>query len=51
MPSTLYTRQMFKLITSLNAAVVPYLPMSVREFPKNYFMKDMRHRMATGAWL
>lgn len=48
MPSTPYTRQMFRLITSFNAAVVPYLPVSVREFPKTYYMKGLRRRNAMG---
>lgn len=47
-PSTPYTRQMFRLITGFNAAVVPYLPVSMREFPKNYYMKDLRRRNAMG---
>ena len=47
-PSTPYTRHMFRLITSVNAAVVPYLPVSVREFPRNYYMGDLRKRVATG---
>lgn len=50
-PSTTYTRQMFKLITSVNAAVIPWLPVSVREFPKNYYMADMRKRIASGSRL
>jgi len=51
LPSTPYTRQMYRLITSINAAVVPYLPVSVREFPKNYYMADLRRRMAAGSRL
>jgi uncharacterized protein (DUF2236 family) len=51
MPSTAYTRQMFRIITATNAMVVPYLPARVREFPKNYFMADMRRRIATGSRL
>ena len=50
-PLTIYTRQMFKLITGVNATVTPYLPMSVREFQKNYFMSDSRRRIATGSRL
>ena len=48
MPSTTYTRRMFRLIVSVNATIVPYLPVSVREFPKNYYINDMRRRVATG---
>lgn len=51
LPSTAYTRQMFRLITSINAVVLPLLPVSVREFPKNYYMADLRRRIATGARL
>jgi uncharacterized protein (DUF2236 family) len=50
-PSTAYTRQMAQLVTCINAAVVPYLPVAVREFPKNYYMADMRKRMASGSRL
>jgi len=50
-PSTVYTRQMFKLVTGINATVTPYLPISVREFQKNYFMSDLRRRIATGSRL
>lgn len=51
LPSTPYTRQMFRLITSTNAIVIPYLPVSLREFPKNFYMADFRKRVATGARL
>jgi uncharacterized protein (DUF2236 family) len=50
-PSTLYTRQAFKVITATNALVIPYLPASIREFPKNYYMADMRKRIAAGSKL
>lgn len=50
-PSTTYTRQAFKIITATNALVIPYLPTSVREFPKNYYMADMRKRIAAGSRL
>jgi uncharacterized protein (DUF2236 family) len=49
MPSTAWTRQMFRLVTEVNAAVIPWLPVAVREFPKNYYMADMRRRIATGS--
>jgi hypothetical protein len=39
---------MFRLITGVNAAAVPYLPVAVRELPKNYYMKDLRRRNALG---
>jgi uncharacterized protein (DUF2236 family) len=48
LPSTPYTRQMFKLITATNAAIIPYLPVSWREFPKNYYLADMRKRIVEG---
>lgn len=47
-PSTAYTRSMARFWTGLNATMVPYLPVSVREFPKNYYMADLRKRLATG---
>jgi len=50
-PSTMYTRYMFKVIIAVNSAVVPYLPMAVREFPKNYYVADLRKRIASGSRL
>lgn len=50
-PSTLYTRQMFKVITGVNSTLIPWLPLSVREFQKNYFMSDLRKRIGTGSRL
>ena len=47
-PSTAYTRRMFNWVTGINAAIVPWLPVAVREFPKNYYMADMRKRIAAG---
>jgi uncharacterized protein (DUF2236 family) len=47
-PSTPWMRQMFRLVTGANAAIVPYLPVAVREFPKNYYMADLRKRIASG---
>jgi len=51
LPSTPYTRQLFKLTTNFNANVIPYLPASVREWPKNYFLADLRRRISTGSRL
>ncbi len=51
MPSTVYTRQMFRIITDMNRVLVPWMPASVREYPNDYFIKDMRRRMATGSRL
>jgi uncharacterized protein (DUF2236 family) len=50
-PSTLYTRTMYALIKRWNQTVYPYLPESVRHFPKNYYMEDFRSRVATGSRL
>lgn len=50
-PSTAWTRQVYRLVTRVNAAVVPYLPVAVREFPKNYYMADLRKRIASGSRL
>lgn len=50
MTSTAYTRQLFRLVTATSGILVPYLPLSVREFPKNYFMADMK-RIALGSRL
>ena len=47
-PSTAYTRQMFRLVIGINAAVIPHLPVSIREFPKNYYLADLRKRVASG---
>jgi uncharacterized protein (DUF2236 family) len=51
MPSTAYTRQMFKIFTATNRMLVPYLPARIRELPKDYFMADMRKRIASGSRL
>jgi uncharacterized protein (DUF2236 family) len=45
-PSTAYTRRIFNWVTGINAAIVPWLPAALREFPKNYYMADMRKRIA-----
>jgi uncharacterized protein (DUF2236 family) len=47
-PSTAYTRRIFNWVTGINAAIVPWLPAALREFPKNYYMADMRKRIAAG---
>lgn len=46
-----WTRQVFWLVTSINAAIVPYLPIALREIPKNYYMADLRKRIASGSRL
>jgi uncharacterized protein (DUF2236 family) len=51
LPSTAYTRTMFKLYNNLNATIVPYLPMALRYYTKEYFMADFRKRVATGSRL
>lgn len=50
-PSTTYSRAMARMVTGFNAAVTPWLPVAVREFPKNYYMADMRKRFAAGSRL
>jgi len=51
LPSTPYTRMMFKIITTTNVAVIPYLPVALREYPKNYYLADMRKRISAGKGL
>lgn len=50
-PSTSYTRAVARLTVGLNATITPWLPIAIREFPKNFYMADMRKRFATGTRL
>lgn len=50
-PSTLYTRSMFWLKTSIDKVLYPWLPQSVRHAAKNYYMADFRSRLLKGSRL
>ena len=43
--STKRTRAMYKVLMGLMKGVYPHLPRAIREFPLNYYMKDMRKRL------
>lgn len=50
-PSTLYTRTMFSLMSAYNRTVYPLLPEAFRHFAKNYYMAEFRRRLAAGSRL
>lgn len=50
-PSTFFTRSYYLLLRQANRFLYPLLPDSARHFPKNYYMKDFRRRVATGSRL
>jgi hypothetical protein len=47
--STAYSQTMVRLVTGFNAAVTPWLLVALREFPKSYYLADMRKRYAAGS--
>ena len=49
--STVYSRGVYRLVNGLNSWVVPWVPSGVRAWPKNYYMRDLRSRIAAGAKL
>lgn len=51
LPSTLYTRFMYWMMTMHSRMVYPVLPRTVRHFGKDYHMKDLRRRVRTGSKL
>ncbi|ETS82877.1 hypothetical protein PFICI_04753 [Pestalotiopsis fici W106-1] len=51
MPSTVYTRTMYGLSRGMNRLLYPWLPESVRHYPKNHYMQDFRSRVERGARL
>jgi uncharacterized protein (DUF2236 family) len=51
LPSTAYSRQMFRLFNGFNAMLIPYMPVVFREWLKNYYMADLRKRIAAGSRL
>jgi uncharacterized protein (DUF2236 family) len=51
LPSTAFTRNVYWLMNAYNRAVYPLLPTSVRHFAKNYYLKDLRARLARGGRL
>lgn len=50
-PSTVYTRFMYWLMSIHGRIVYPLLPETVRHFGKDYNMKDLRRRLRTGSKL
>lgn len=51
LPSTAYTRSMYVISRAANRVIYPWLPESLRHFPKNYYMQDFRERVAKGSRL
>ncbi|KAH8671732.1 hypothetical protein BX600DRAFT_459601 [Xylariales sp. PMI_506] len=50
-PSTLYSRSMYRLISMWNRVIYPIIPQSIRHFPKDHYMADFRSRLARGSRL
>ncbi|KAI1874973.1 uncharacterized protein JN550_002402 [Neoarthrinium moseri] len=51
LPSTVYTRTAYTISRTLNQLIYPWLPQSLRHFPKNYYLQDFRNRVAKGSRL
>jgi uncharacterized protein (DUF2236 family) len=43
--STKRNRAMYKILMGVTRGLYPLLPMKLREFPRAYYMKDMRRRL------
>jgi uncharacterized protein (DUF2236 family) len=50
-PSTLYSRMMYRIILAWNRNIYTMFPDSVRHFPKNYYMAELRKRLSRAARL